>query len=204
MTQSISKHQYGFLPGKSCEEAVSEIVYLIEKAFNENKFVLIIFLDIAGAFDCTWHPSMIKSLIDKGIDKGYINIIQDYLSKRLIQLKINNSKAEKCLTRSAPQGGGLSPFLWNCDFDDMLGHYSVDLEAFATLAEHFDVENNVQAFADDSQAIFIGESLFQCQQAANNVLAKMVSKSKIKKIPTMLLNLMLLFSKKNRFRSMLE
>ena len=182
VTQSISKHQYGFLPGKSCEEAVSEIVYLIEKAFNENKFVLIIFLDIAGAFDCTWHPSMIKSLIDKGIDKGYINIIQDYLSKRLIQLKINNSKAEKCLTRSAPQGGGLSPFLWNCDFDDMLGHYSVDPEAFATLAEHFDVENNVQAFADDSQAIFIGESLFQCQQAANNVLAKMVSKSKIKKM----------------------
>ena len=113
----FSRNQFGFIPGKSCEDALCNIVARIERAFVEHKFVLIILLDIRGAFDCTWPPSIIKSLIEKGIDPGYIQIIQSYLSDRLIRVKINKSSAQKHLTRSAPQGGGLSPFLWNSDFD---------------------------------------------------------------------------------------
>ena len=63
---------------------------MIERAYSEQ-----IFLDISSAFDCTWHPSIVKTLIDKGIDGGYVHIIQDYLSNRLIRLNINNSTAQK-------------------------------------------------------------------------------------------------------------
>ena len=74
---------------------------------------------------------MLKSMIDKGIDSSYVHMLKDYLSNRLIRLKINNSTAEKNLSRSAPQGGGLSPFLWNCDFDDMLGEYNISPNVFS-------------------------------------------------------------------------
>ena len=112
----FSQNQFGFIPGKSCEDALCNIVATIERAYCEQKYVLVIFLDISGAFDCTWHPSIIKSLIDKGINGGYVHIIHDYLSNRLIRLKINNSTAQKKLSRSSPQGGGLSNFVWNSDF----------------------------------------------------------------------------------------
>ena len=85
----FSMNQFGFMPGKSCEDAICNIVFTIEKAFIEKKYVLIICLDIAGAFDCAWPISMLKSMIDKGIDSGYIHIIKDYLSNHLIRLKIS-------------------------------------------------------------------------------------------------------------------
>ena len=106
------------------------MVFTVEKAFFKNKYVLIICLDIDGAFDCAWPISMLKSMIDKGIDSSYIHVLKDYLSNRLIRLKINKSTAEKNLSRSAPQGGD-SPFLWNCDFDDMLGEYNISPDVFS-------------------------------------------------------------------------
>ena len=62
-------------------------------------------------------------------------MMKDYLSNRLIRLKINNSTAEKHLSRSAPQGGGLSPFLWNCDFDNIIGNTILILMFFQILSK---------------------------------------------------------------------
>ena len=109
----LSTRQFGFIPGRSCEDAICNITYRIEEAFNNNKFILIIFLDITGAFDRTWHPSVLKSFIDKGYDPGFIHLIKSYLSNRFVELRLNNSNSKKRLTRSAPQGGGFSPFIWN-------------------------------------------------------------------------------------------
>ena len=177
----FSLNQFGFIPGMSCEDAICSIAGTIEKAFFENKYVLIICLDVAGAFDGAWPISMLQSMINKGIDSGYIHMMKSYLSNRLIRLKINNSTAEKHLSRSAPQGGGLSPFLWNCDFDDMLGEYDIDPNIFSNFVESYEIENNVQAFADDNQVVIVSESLLLCQLAGNNILSQMLQKSVVKK-----------------------
>ena len=47
----ISRMQFGFQPGKSCVDAVLNILEKTESAFKANKYVLVIYLDIAGAFD---------------------------------------------------------------------------------------------------------------------------------------------------------
>jgi hypothetical protein len=177
----FSAYQFGFIPGKSCEDAICDIVFTVEKAFIENKYVLIICLDIDGAFDCAWPISMLKSMIDKGIGSSYVHMLKDYLSNRLIRLKINNSTAEKNLSRSAPQGGGLSPFLWNCDFDDMLAEHNISSNVFSNFVESYDLEIKVQAFADDNQVVVVSESLLLCQLAGNNILSQMVEKSVVKK-----------------------
>ena len=98
-------------------------------------------------------------MIDKGIDGGYVHIIDDYLSNRLIRLKINNSTAQKNLSRYSPQGGGLSNLVWNSDFDDMLGEYDIDPIILSSFVEDCEIENNVQAFADDSQLMSIPKVL---------------------------------------------
>ena len=116
------------------------------------------------------------------MDKAYVHLISSYLAGRLTRLKVNHSHSEKHLTRSAPQGGGLSPFLWNSDFDDMLGTYSIDQNVFSDIVESNEVENNVQAFADDSQVLVISDSLFLCQLAANYILEQLNRKAQIKKM----------------------
>ena len=72
---------------------------------------------------------------------------------------------------SATRGAGLSPFLWNCDFDEMLGTYEIDPDILSIFTENYDIDNDVSAFVDDSQLVVVSESLFLCQQAANNILA---------------------------------
>ena len=45
--------------------------------------------------------------------------------------------------------------------------------------EDCEIENNVQAFADDSQLVLV--SLLLCQLAGNNILSKMLAKVEVKK-----------------------
>ena len=179
---SLSKNQFGFIPGRSCEDAICNITLRIEKAFNNNQFVLIIFLDISGAFDCTWHPSILKSFIDKGYQPAYVHLISSYLSDRLVELNLNNSKSLKHLNRSSPQGGGFSPHIWNTDFDDTLDVPTVDPDVLSIVKESTSVEAGAQGYADDSQVAIISDSLHACQLIANDVLQKLQKHSKIKKM----------------------
>ena len=57
----ISRMQFGFQPGKSCMDAVVKM----ESAFKANKYVLVIYLDIADAFDGAWHPAILNGLIER-------------------------------------------------------------------------------------------------------------------------------------------
>jgi ribonuclease HI len=132
-------------------------------------------LDISGAFDCCWHTSILNSLIEKGCEQGYLNIIKSYLSNRVNHLDINKTSKLKKLSRSAPQGGGFSPFIWDVDFDDCL---SLPDE----IVDRVDVDSDCQAFADDSEVIVISESLFTCQNVANEILEHLNRHSKTKKM----------------------
>ena len=177
----ISKSQFGFIPGRSCENAICNLTAIIENAFAENRFVLVIFLDISGAFDCTWHPSILKSFIDKGYDPAYVHLIKSYLSDRILQLNLNCSSSQKLLSRSCPQGGGLSPFIWDTDFDDALDIPTVDPEVLSIIQECTYTDASSQAFADDSQVAIVSDTLHAIQLIGNDILEKLHKHSKIKK-----------------------
>ena len=155
----LSDKQFGFIPGRSCEDAICNITSIIEKAFFNKRYVLIIFLDISGAFDCTWHPSVLKSFISKGYEPSYVHLISSYLSNRHVRLDINSSSSTKRLTRSAPQGGGLSPFIWDMDYDDTLDVPAIDPDLLAIVEESTYIDSSAQAYADDSQVAIISDTL---------------------------------------------
>lgn len=177
----MSNRQFGFIPGRSCEDAVCSIVSIIENAFLHKRYVVVIFLDISGAFDCTWHPSILKSFIDKGYDPAYVQLISSYLSNRLVRLKINNSSASKHLSRSSPQGGGLSPFIWNTDYDDSLEIPEFDPAVLSIVDEYSFNDATSQAYADDSQLVVISDTLHNCQIIGNDLLDKVYKHSHSKK-----------------------
>ena len=177
----LSTKQFGFIPGRSCEDAICNITSIIEKAFFNKRYVLIIFLDISGAFDCTWHPSVLKSLISKGYDPAYVHLISSYLSNRHVRLDINSSSSTKRLTRSAPQGGIFSTFIWDADYDDTLDVPAIDPDLLSIVEESTYIDSTAQAYADDSQVAIISETLHSCQIIANDILSKLYDHSISKK-----------------------
>ena len=72
-------------------------------------------------------------------------------------MKIQEKSASKTLTKSCPQGQIYSPFLWNVSFNIIF---------------NIDIEGDIQAFADDSNLIFISADPKALENAANAALIK--------------------------------
>lgn len=70
----INENQFGFRKGKSCEKALINLTSKIDKCFETKSFALVISLDISGAFDNTWHPSILHKLIHANCHPQYIKL----------------------------------------------------------------------------------------------------------------------------------
>ncbi|MFN9982436.1 MAG: reverse transcriptase domain-containing protein, partial [bacterium] len=55
-------HQYGFLPHRSSEQNLLQIVNYISTALNENMYCIGVFLDLKKAFDVCSHEILLKKL----------------------------------------------------------------------------------------------------------------------------------------------
>ena len=63
----------------------------IANAFNNNEFVIGIFLDIRKAFDCINHSKLLDKLENVGIRGNALAWFKDYLSNRIQKVKVNNT-----------------------------------------------------------------------------------------------------------------
>ena len=78
----ISDRQYGFLPGRSTQEAVFDLVMHIYSSINNKKVMGLLFLDISKAFDCILHDRLIYKLRSVGCDEGVLKWFKSYLNRR--------------------------------------------------------------------------------------------------------------------------
>jgi hypothetical protein len=56
-------HQYGFLPNRSTEQNLIQIVNYIAEAINNNMHCVGVFLDLKNAFDVCSHEILLKKLL---------------------------------------------------------------------------------------------------------------------------------------------
>jgi hypothetical protein len=78
------------------------------------------FLDIKSAFDSAWNPAIIAALHKRSCPQYLLKIVSSFLADRCAILSHNGSSFEKRVEVGCPQGGVLSPFLWNVMIDDIL------------------------------------------------------------------------------------
>ncbi|CAK1595281.1 unnamed protein product [Parnassius mnemosyne] len=132
----INNRQYGFTPQRSTEDALFDTTTLIKKGLKNKAIVVLISLDIEGAFDNAWWPAIIKELHAKNVDKSMVRLISSYLSERKIHLRYAGQECRKPTNKGCIQGSTCGPMLWNILIDPLL-NATKDLDA------------HVQAFADD-------------------------------------------------------
>ena len=148
--KASSKHQHGFKAGSSTDTAVVNLIEKIENAINNGNHALGIFLDIEGAFDNLPYDT-IEEALNKTEAKGQIaNWIICMIKSRSICLKMAGAEIIRTIAKGAPQGGVLSPFLWNLVLDGLLTMFAKT--------------QDLQAFADDLCLLIIGKDYNMTKQ----------------------------------------
>ncbi|KAL1448444.1 hypothetical protein WDU94_012211 [Cyamophila willieti] len=113
-----SPNQHAYQRGKSTETALNELVTKIEMALNNQEIAMAVFLDIEGAFDNTSLNAIAKSV--SGAGRTISEWVDQLLKTRTITAELLDSKKEIYATRGCPQGGVISPRLWNLVADELL------------------------------------------------------------------------------------
>lgn len=112
--------QYAYQPGKSTETALLSVVSRIEKALQFKEIALGAFLDIEGAFDNTNPSKVVEAMREKGVDEPLCHWIHETLVGRKIRAEKFGEEVRIETSLGCPQGGVLSPLLWNLTVDSLL------------------------------------------------------------------------------------
>ena len=153
----LSKSQFGFTPNVSTEDALEFVHNLGRKALESKAYLLVVVLDITGAFDNCWWPQILKQLKDKKCPKNLFNIINNYLNQRTAIVKAGETIIYKNLTKGCPQGSALGPGIWNISYDELL-----------TLSTPEDCY--IKGCCDDTKLLIYGENLQTIQSKTNKLL----------------------------------
>ena len=142
----LSKRQYGFTKGASTETALHKLVHKVERAILNSGMALGTFLDIEGAFDNVAFHAIEKALNKKCSSSNTNNWIMSMIKSRSATVEIHGNKKTIKIVRGCPQGGILSPFLWNLVVDSLLNYTKNRIPC------------DIQGFADDLSLIATLES----------------------------------------------
>lgn len=108
MQAKFHNNSNGFIKGRSCHRAISQMINYIVK----DKLYYVVDIDIKGFFDNVNHGKLIKQLWSLGIrDKKLLSIISKMLKAEIFEVGIPD--------KGTPQGGILSPLLANVYLNEL-------------------------------------------------------------------------------------
>ena len=139
----LSKKQYGFKRGSSTIAAVHKLVKKLEFAILNQGMALGTFLDIEGAFDNVSFDAIKRALTDNCDSKEVNQWIMSMIHNRKTTVELQGKKKVIAIRKGCPQGGILSPFLWNLVINELLEY------------TRNKIPSDLQGFADDLALVSI-------------------------------------------------
>lgn len=105
----------------SCtESALHSLVYSIEKSFSYKESTLAAFFDTEEAFNNVTSSTIIESMLEVDVCHEYINLAAQIITFRKIISVLGCTTLTRYVARGTPQGGTLSPLLWNIVISSLL------------------------------------------------------------------------------------
>ena len=155
-TNYIHPSQYGFLPGKSTEEALLNLHETIITEQQMRKHTILLSLDIQGAFDNAWWPIVIEHLKQAKVSEQLVNLLRNYLRDRWIEGRHLGVIRRMPNNRGCIQGSVLGPLLWILIINPLLYELSQK-------------DIRIQAFADDLAILISGNNQNEVQDKINEI-----------------------------------
>ena len=151
--------QEGFTRGRNTVRYLNRLNMGIKTDLLDNKTVIALFVDMEKAFDSVWKRGLIVKLAGLNIKGKVLQLIDNFLTTRTVNLNINGLKGEErnCEEYGLPQGSALSPILFKIYLIDILEELegSEEIELFK--------------FADDGTIKVSGKSTEACKESLNRV-----------------------------------
>ena len=141
--ERIQEYQQGFRQGRSTVDAIHIIKQIIEKSYEHNIEIQLLFIDFKQAFDCLKRDAITKDMKRMKIPDKIIRLTQMTMdgSRAVINTRDGLSK-EVEITRGVRQGDGLSATLFIIALDGVIN----DCELEGTIITK---EVQMVAYADD-------------------------------------------------------
>lgn len=142
----IHSKQYGFLKGRSTENAISNTVDYIERALFKKEHCLAVFLDISAAFDSISIHHIKQYLLLHGGDEDLVEWYFEYLARRELHFSFHGDTLHLKTGLGFPQGGVCSAKFWIIAFDPAI-----------QIINKYGIEGN--GYADDCSALLSGNRI---------------------------------------------
>jgi hypothetical protein len=84
-------------------EAAMAVKEIIGETLNHKNCISVVSLDVRGAFDAAWWPSILLNLKELKRPKNLFNLSRSYFSNRTASLSGNTLKLEKPVTMGCPR-----------------------------------------------------------------------------------------------------
>lgn len=154
--RTLSPYSFGFRSKTSSINCVNYVVHSIEKAKSQKKCIMVTFLDLSKAFDNVDITILLKIIIEKNFPPHITDWLFFYLSKRTVQLTLNDgSTVTKISNKGLPQGCPISPVLFNI---------------YTSTLHDITEDGTLIQFADDFSIIAIGTDPTEASNNMNSTL----------------------------------
>ena len=128
----LPSHQFGFRKGRSTVHQLMRVTKRIKDQLNSRKSSGLLSIDLQAAFDTVWHDALLHKMFILDFPIYIIKLTKSYLDDRFFRVKIGNSfSSTRSVQTGVPQGGVLSPILFNIFVSDMPMCDDVSLAQFA-------------------------------------------------------------------------
>ena len=156
-TQILQDIQNGFRQGRSTTDSLLSILRDSLYALNNRKVMILIFLDVKGAFDNIVHRQILNGLVKANIQGTLMNFSIEYMSGREVAVLVGESKSENKvqIKRGVPQGSVLGPDYYN------ISEHDIPIKDDAC---------NGCIFADDNKTWTVQDTVEEAEKEAQQIL----------------------------------
>ena len=151
----LSDSQVGFRAMHSTYDSLTVLESYIKGALSQGDTCIVVFVDLASAFDRVWHTALLYKMKNMGFKGRLLGWMSSYLLNRKFKVVVNGEYSEtKNIKSGVPQGAILSPILFNIMVSDIVKVYGVQYSEYADdIAIYFTCRNQRQAVEKVNEAL---------------------------------------------------